>query len=46
MKVFHTTFLNIVHKEKILFSPPFSSKIGDLAEHARLEVPEKQAIPA
>ena len=37
-------FLNIIHKEKILFSPLFSSKIADLAEIVRLEGSEKQAI--
>ena len=38
------TFLNIRHKEKISFSPPFSSKMADLTENVRLEGPEKQAI--
>ena len=38
------TFLNIIHMEKILFSAPFSSKIGNLAENVRLEGPEKQEI--
>ena len=27
------TFLNIIHKVKISFSPPFSSRITDLAEN-------------
>ena len=38
------TFLNIIHKLKILFEPSFSTKIADLAENVRLEVPEKQVI--
>ena len=38
------TFLNIKHKEKILFSPPISSKIADLAENVRLKGAEKQAV--
>ena len=38
------TFLKIIYKVKILRSPPFSFKIADLAENARLEGPEKQAI--
>ena len=38
------TSLNIIHKVKISFEPPFSSKIADLAEIVRLEGPEKQAI--
>ena len=40
----HITFLNISKKEKILFSPPSSSKIADLAENVRLEGQKKQAI--
>ena len=36
--------LNIIHKVKISFEPPFSSKIADLAQIVRLEGPEKQAI--
>ena len=38
------TSLNIIHKVKISFEPPFSSKIADLAEIVRLKGPEKQAI--
>ena len=38
------TSLNIIHKVKISFEPPFSSKIADLAQIVRLEGPEKQAI--
>ena len=38
--------MNIIHKEKIMFSPPFSSKIADLAENVRLEGPKKQTIVA
>ena len=38
------TFLNIIHKVKISFSPSFTPKIGDLAENVRLEGPKKQAI--
>ena len=38
------TSLNIIHKVIFSFSPPFSSKIADLAENVRLEGPEKQAI--
>ena len=38
------TFLNIIRKEKISFSPPFSSKMDDLAENVRLKGTEKQAI--
>ena len=38
------TFLNIIHKEKISFSYPFTFKIADLAENVRLVGPEKQAI--
>ena len=38
------SFLNIIHKVKISFSPPFTPKIGDLAENGRLEGPKKQAI--
>ena len=38
------TLLNIIHKVKISFSPPFTPKIGDLAENVRLEGPKKQAI--
>ena len=38
------TFLNIIHKVKISFSPPFTHKIDDLAENVRLEGSEKQAI--
>ena len=36
--------LNIINKVKILFEPPFSSKIADLAKIVRLKGPEKQAI--
>ena len=38
------TLLNIINKVKISFSPPFTPKIGDLAEIVRLEGPKKQAI--
>ena len=38
------TPLNIINKVKISFSPPFTPKIGDLAEIVRLEGPKKQAI--
>ena len=38
------TSLNIIHKVKISFEPPFSSKIADLADIVRLKGPEKQAI--
>ena len=38
------TFLNIIHKVRISFSPSFTPKIGDLAENVRLEGPKKQAI--
>ena len=38
------TSLNIIHKVKISFEPPFSSKIAYLVEIVRLEGPEKQAI--
>ena len=34
------TFLNIIHKVKISFSPPFTPKIGDLTENVRLEGPK------
>ena len=36
------TFLNIIHKVIFLFSPPFSSKIADLAENIRLEGPKNK----
>ena len=35
------TLLNIKHKVKISFSPSFTPKIGNLAEHVRLEGPKK-----
>ena len=35
------TLLNIINKVKISFSPPFTPKIGDLAEIVRLEGPKK-----
>ena len=38
------TLLNITNKVKISFSPPFTPKIGDLAEIVRLEGSKKQAI--
>ena len=38
------TLLIIIYKVKISFSPPFTPKIGDLAENVRLEGPKKQAI--
>ena len=38
------TFLNIIHKVKISFSPPFTPKMGNLAENVRLEGPKKRAI--
>ena len=38
------TFLNIIHKVKLSFSPPFSPKIAYLGENVRLEGPEKQKI--
>ena len=40
----HMTFLNIIHKVTISFSPPFSSTIADLAESVKLEGQNKQAI--
>ena len=40
----YITCLNIIHMVKFLFSPPFRSKIADLAENVRLEGPQKQAI--
>ena len=36
-------FLNIIHKVNISFSPPFTPKIGDLAENVRQEGPKNQA---
>ena len=38
------TLLNIIHKVKNSFSPPFTPNVGDLAENVRLEGPKKQAI--
>ena len=38
------TFLNIIHKLKISFQPPFSSKIADSTEIVRIKGSEKQAI--
>ena len=38
------TFLNIIHNEKISYSPPLQLKIADLLENVRLERPKKQAI--
>ena len=38
------TLLNIINKVKILFLPPFTPKIGDLADIVRLEGPKKEAI--
>ena len=38
------TFVNIIRKVKISFSPLFTPKIGDLAENVRVEGPKKQAI--
>ena len=37
------TSLNIIHKVKISFEPPFSSKIADLAQIVRVKRSEKQA---
>ena len=37
------TFLNIIHKLKNSFQPPFSSKIADSAEIVRVKGSEKQA---
>ena len=38
----HLKVLNIADKEKISFSPIFSSKIADLAKNARLEGKKKR----